>query len=181
MSSGRVLVETVRIPADGVRLTGDLATPGAALGTVVFAHGSGSSRLSPRNRHVAEVLQSAGLATLLVDLLTPDEEAEDAITRRLRFDIPLLVGWLVDVVEDTKVWRRSQGTALTSAARAAGFQTRSRQLCRLSRRPVGEGNTRSSGVTTRGRSASRSAATGSMTSTARMRPVLVRSRSSPWV
>ncbi len=104
MSSGRVLVETVRIPADGVRLTGDLATPKAALGTVVFAHGSGSSRLSPRNRHVAEVLQSAGLATLLVDLLTPDEEAEDAITRRLRFDIPLLVGRLVDVVE----WTRSR-------------------------------------------------------------------------
>ncbi len=104
MSSGRVLVETARIPADGVRLTGDLATPGAALGTVVFAHGSGSSRLSPRNRHVAEVLQSASLATLLVDLLTPDEEAEDAITRRLRFDIPLLVGRLVDVVE----WTRSR-------------------------------------------------------------------------
>ncbi|MEW2632933.1 dienelactone hydrolase family protein [Streptomyces sp. NPDC048389] len=82
--------QTVSIDADGVPLAGDLALPEAARGLVCFAHGSGSSRHSPRNRQVAEVLQRAGLATLLIDLLGEDEERVDRVTAELRFDIPLL-------------------------------------------------------------------------------------------
>ena len=66
---------------------------------VLFAHGSGSSRFSPRNRYVAQVLRAAGLATLLIDLLTTDEEAVDTRSRRLRFDIPLLVQRLVGATD----------------------------------------------------------------------------------
>ncbi len=80
----------VRIPANGEMLEGDLVLPAHSTGLVLFAHGSGSSRWSPRNRHVARVLQQAGLGTLLFDLLTAAEEAEDVRTARLRFDIPLL-------------------------------------------------------------------------------------------
>jgi dienelactone hydrolase len=82
--------QSIRIPADGVLLDADLAVPGAATGVVLFAHGSGSSRHSPRNRYVAAELQSAGLATVLADLLTPAEEQLDAQTGELRFDIGLL-------------------------------------------------------------------------------------------
>src|SRR4249919_3138217 len=74
---GRDLERTVRIPAAGVILDGDLVIPGAASGVVVFAHGSGSSRHSPRNRSVAASLQTDGYATLLMDLLTPEEELVD--------------------------------------------------------------------------------------------------------
>jgi putative phosphoribosyl transferase len=81
---------TVRIPAAGVVLDGDLVRPRSARGLVLFAHGSGSSRHSPRNRYVAERLQAAGLATVLVDLLTREEELVDARTGELRFNIPLL-------------------------------------------------------------------------------------------
>jgi pimeloyl-ACP methyl ester carboxylesterase len=80
----------VRIPADKVTLDGDLVIPGDAKGLVLFAHGSGSSRHSPRNRFVAETLQQSGSATLLFDLLTREEEAEDAYSGHLRFDIGLL-------------------------------------------------------------------------------------------
>lgn len=80
----------IQIPADGDAITGDLHIPAEATGIVVFAHGSGSSRHSPRNRQVAAALAQRGLATLLFDLLTPGEERIDLITRRLRFDIPLL-------------------------------------------------------------------------------------------
>jgi dienelactone hydrolase len=80
----------VEIDADGVRLHGDLTVPPDAGGVVVFAHGSGSGRFSPRNRAVAGVLVAAGLATLLMDLLTADEEAEDLRTGHLRFDVDLL-------------------------------------------------------------------------------------------
>jgi dienelactone hydrolase len=73
-----------------VALQGDLSLPDDATGIVVFAHGSGSSRFSPRNRFVAQALQEAGLGTLLIDLLTADEEALDARTAHLRFDIALL-------------------------------------------------------------------------------------------
>ena len=85
----------VRVSAGDVGLEGDLVIPAGARGIVVFAHGSGSSRHSPRNRHVAGVLQAGGLATLLVDLLTPEEEAIDLRTAHLRFDIGLLAGRLV--------------------------------------------------------------------------------------
>ena len=80
----------LQIPAGEVTLAGDLEIPKDARGLVLFAHGSGSSRQSPRNQTVAEVLRDAGLATLLFDLLTPDEEIEDAYTGHLRFDIGLL-------------------------------------------------------------------------------------------
>ena len=73
-----------------VALEGDLTLPDDPLALVLFAHGSGSSRFSPRNRHVARVLNAAGLATMLVDLLTVDEERSDALTGHLRFDIGLL-------------------------------------------------------------------------------------------
>ncbi|MEV4684608.1 dienelactone hydrolase family protein [Streptomyces kurssanovii] len=82
--------ETVAIDAGDVTLTGDLVLPEAAPGIVCFAHGSGSSRHSPRNRQVAETLQRAGLGTLLMDLLSEEEERVDRVTAELRFDIPLL-------------------------------------------------------------------------------------------
>jgi pimeloyl-ACP methyl ester carboxylesterase len=80
----------VSIAADGVTLQGNLVVPEQAIGVVLFAHGSGSSRLSPRNRFVAELLQTQGCATLLFDLLTPVEAAD----RALVFDIQLLAGRL---------------------------------------------------------------------------------------
>jgi putative phosphoribosyl transferase len=81
---------SVVVDARDADLEGDLTVPPAARGLVLFAHGSGSSRRSPRNRAVAGVLQAVGLATLLFDLLTPGEEAVDLRTRALRFDIELL-------------------------------------------------------------------------------------------
>jgi putative phosphoribosyl transferase len=82
-----------------VTLEGTLAIPADPLGVVLFAHGSGSSRHSPRNRFVAEVLREGGLATLLVDLLTTEEEAVDVRTRHLRFDIGLLAERLVGAID----------------------------------------------------------------------------------
>jgi putative phosphoribosyl transferase len=85
----------VYVPAGGATLEGELMVPEQATGVVLFAHGSGSSRHSGRNRFVAGELQAAGLATLLIDLLTPEEEAVDQHTAHLRFDIPLLAERLV--------------------------------------------------------------------------------------
>jgi putative phosphoribosyl transferase len=81
---------SAQIPADGVVLEADITIPQLARGRVLFAHGSGSSRFSPRNRHVAQRLQQAGMATVLADLLTPAEEETDARTGEIRFDIGLL-------------------------------------------------------------------------------------------
>jgi putative phosphoribosyl transferase len=78
------------IPLGRIRLNGDLTVPAQARGLVIFAHGSGSSRLSPRNRQVAGILHQQGIGTLLFDLLTPDEEQEDYFTGHLRFNIELL-------------------------------------------------------------------------------------------
>lgn len=89
----------VRIPADEVTLEGNLSLPENSGGVVVFAHGSGSSRYSPRNRFVAQVLQKAGLGTLLFDLLTAGEEAEDEVTGKLRFNIPFLAERLVNATD----------------------------------------------------------------------------------
>jgi dienelactone hydrolase len=89
----------VRIPAGGAAVEGNLRIPKAPSGLVVFAHGSGSSRFSPRNRFVADVLEDAGLATLLIDLLTSQEEAVDELARHLRFDIRLLAERLVAASE----------------------------------------------------------------------------------
>jgi dienelactone hydrolase len=80
----------VRIPVDNVTLEGNLIVPRDAQGVVVFAHGSGSSRFSSRNRYVAGVLREGGLGTLLIDLLTADEERVDESTAELRFDIGML-------------------------------------------------------------------------------------------
>lgn len=80
----------VEIRAGGVTLAGNLSVPRSARGLVIFVHGSGSSRMSPRNQYVARIMQSAGLATLLFDLLTQGEELIDSQTRELRFDIHLL-------------------------------------------------------------------------------------------
>jgi putative phosphoribosyl transferase len=80
-------------------LDGVLAIPPRPRGVVVFAHGSGSGRLSPRNQAVARVLFEAGLGTLLIDLLTPSEEAQDRVTGLLRFDIPLLAGRVIGAID----------------------------------------------------------------------------------
>lgn len=95
---------SVRIPARDAVLEADLALPpsaelGGPVGVVLFAHGSGSGRLSPRNQQVAGELRRAGLATLLVDLLTAEEERADAHTRQVRFDIDLLADRLVAIVD----------------------------------------------------------------------------------
>ncbi|MFI6033440.1 dienelactone hydrolase family protein [Streptomyces sp. NPDC051315] len=84
------LSQLVRVPVAGGALTGDLLVPASARAVVLFAHGSGSSRHSPRNRMVAAELRTAGLATVLIDLLTEREERVDAVTAEHRFDIPLL-------------------------------------------------------------------------------------------
>ncbi len=99
----------VRIPIKGKgELEGDLQIPPGAKGIVVFAHGSGSSRHSPRNRFVAEVLQKGGLGTLLIDLLTPEEGAADEMTAALRFDIDLLTDRLCLVTK----WLQSSKEAI---------------------------------------------------------------------
>jgi putative phosphoribosyl transferase len=97
----------VAIPADGVQLAGDLVVPPHARGVVVFAHGSGSGRFSPRNRAVAAVLNQAALATLLLDLLTAEEEAIDLRTGHLRFDVVLLGRRVIATVD----WTASDVTA----------------------------------------------------------------------
>jgi pimeloyl-ACP methyl ester carboxylesterase len=94
-----VLSELVSVPGDGSALAGDLVIPPDARDVVLFAHGSGSSRHSPRNRSVAGVLQEAGLGTLLMDLLTEQEERLDVITGEHRFDIGLLGRRLVAAVD----------------------------------------------------------------------------------
>lgn len=89
----------VRIRAGNVALEGNLSIPPDARGVVMFAHGSGSSRHSPRNQAVARALREGGLATLLIDLLTPEEEMVDEETGALRFDIGLLADRLVDAAD----------------------------------------------------------------------------------
>lgn len=91
--------QLVSVTAGPVSLSGNLVMPAAAQGIVLFAHGSGSSRHSPRNRYVAQVLNAAGFATLLMDLLTPEEEIIDQRTRHLRFDIGLLAERLVGATD----------------------------------------------------------------------------------
>jgi len=87
----------VRIHCEAVTLEGALGIPSGASGVVVFAHGSGSSRHSPRNQFVARIIRESGNGSLLFDLLTAEEEMEDNVTRRLRFDIRLLASRLAEV------------------------------------------------------------------------------------
>jgi putative phosphoribosyl transferase len=90
---------TVSIPTGYIKLEGTLGVPKNATGLVLFAHGSGSSRFSPRNRFVARVLRDGGLGTLLLDLLSREEEEVDEMTREHRFDIPLLADRLVSAID----------------------------------------------------------------------------------
>jgi putative phosphoribosyl transferase len=89
----------VQISAGQKTLEGNLIIPKSSRGIVLFAHGSGSGRHSPRNKYVAEVLQDAGIATLLIDLLTEEEEEIDLQTRHLRFDIDLLTQRLIEATD----------------------------------------------------------------------------------
>jgi putative phosphoribosyl transferase len=99
----------VRVTAAGVTLDADLGVPPVATGVVLFAHGTGSGRMSPRNRMVAATLRDAGLGTLLLDLLTTDEESADARTGHLRFDIELLAGRLIAAIEALRGWNDTAG------------------------------------------------------------------------
>jgi pimeloyl-ACP methyl ester carboxylesterase len=116
--------QLVQVPAGSVTLEGNLTVPEESRAIVLFAHGSGSSRHSPRNRYVARVLNEAKLATLLIDLLTLHEEVVDARTAQLRFDIDLLAERLVDATDwltqfpDTKHLRIGYFGASTGAAAA---------------------------------------------------------------
>jgi dienelactone hydrolase len=122
---------TAVVATGSVALEGTIAVPEGARGIVLFAHGSGSSRHSPRNRYVAEELRAGGLGTLLVDLLTPNEEIVDLRTRELRFDIGLLAERLVGAIDWLGTERSTRdltvglfgastggGAALVAAARA---------------------------------------------------------------
>jgi putative phosphoribosyl transferase len=128
MREGETLVgeQVVQIPAGTVRLEGSLNVPAGAQGTVAFAHGSGSSRFSPRNRYVAEVLQEAGVGTLLFDLLTADE-AED---RAKVFDIDLLAQRLMAATDWLQEQALPQGMRLgyfgASTGAAAALQAAAR-------------------------------------------------------
>jgi len=93
---GTALASDIQIRSGAAMLQGELSVPGGAKGVVLFAHGSGSSRHSPRNQFVARTIREAGVGTLLFDLLTSEEEAIDMRTRHLRFDIGLLAQRLVD-------------------------------------------------------------------------------------
>lgn len=115
----------VRLMAGDALLHGNLLIPEPARGVVVFAHGSGSSRHSPRNQYVARILRDAGLATLLFDLLTLEEEAQDLITGKQRFDINLLTRRLVGVTDwlqsDEKTRRLKPGYFGASTGAAAAL------------------------------------------------------------
>lgn len=91
--------QSIEIPVGNIQLSGELAIPDQASSIVLFAHGTGSSRFSPRNRFVANVIQARGIGTLLFDLLTPDEEDVDIHTRHLRFDIRMLAERLVSATQ----------------------------------------------------------------------------------
>jgi putative phosphoribosyl transferase len=112
----------VRVLAGPVGLDGDLATPAAAQGVILFAHGSGSGRHSPRNRQVASALGRAGFATLLLDLLTLQEEAADRASGHLRFDVELLAGRLLAAADWLAAEQRTAGlpVGLFGASTGAG-------------------------------------------------------------
>lgn len=127
------LARDVLISVGSASLSGELIIPAAAEGLVLFAHGSGSSRYSPRNQFVARVIREAGVGTLLFDLLTPEEESVDAYTAHLRFDIALLARRLVAATNWLAVDKQTQqfavgyfgastggGAALMAAAELGG-------------------------------------------------------------
>jgi putative phosphoribosyl transferase len=114
----------LKIPFEDKELEGSFCIPPSPRGVILFVHGSGSSRLSPRNQFVAQVLNKAGLATLLFDLLTREEENLDLLTKELRFDIPLLTNRLLAVTDwisrarETKDLNMAYFGASTGAAAA---------------------------------------------------------------
>ncbi len=105
-------VQDIAIPIDRLDLEGSLAFPTRAAGLVIFAHGSGSSRHSPRNRHVARLLNERGLATLLFDLLTAEEERIDAADATLRFDVDMLAERLVAATDSVITSGEARGLPL---------------------------------------------------------------------
>jgi putative phosphoribosyl transferase len=119
--------QSVQIPLDATTsLSGNLDIPNGAQGVVLFAHGSGSGRHSPRNRYVAKVLQEASLGTLLFDLLTEQEEIIDEQTRHLRFDIVLLANrligatdWLLQQLNDSNTYNDIPGIGYFGASTGA--------------------------------------------------------------
>lgn len=131
----QIIEQAVRITAGRVTLDGDLSIPPDASGVVLFAHGSGSGRHSPRNQLVARRLQQAGLATILMDLLTPEEEAVDRQTAHLRFDIGLLAerligatDWLIDTPATAMMRIGYFGASTGAAAALVAAAERARQI-----------------------------------------------------
>jgi hypothetical protein len=133
---------SVTVPAGSVTLEGTLAIPDSADGVILFAHGSGSSRHSPRNRYVAEELRFAGFGTLLLDLLTPAEEAIDDETRELRFDIGFLADRLLAAMRWLSVENATRALPLGlfgastwcgRGARCGSARTRACQRCSITR------------------------------------------------
>ena len=123
----------VRLDLAGVTLTGDLSVPASPRGLIVFAHGSGSSRHSPRNRSVAHVLQHGHFATLLIDLLSEEEDLVDAATSEYRFNIPLLANRLIAAVD----WaRNSPPVALLSIGLFGASTGAAAALIAAERRPA---------------------------------------------
>jgi dienelactone hydrolase len=116
------LSRQIRIPAGHAHLEGELKIPAGAAGVVLFAHGSGSSRHSPRNQFVARVIRESGNGTLLFDLLTREEESEDNITARLRFDIGLLARRLAQATRwvNTQPETRQLGVGYFGASTGGG-------------------------------------------------------------
>jgi len=126
--------KAVRVAAGKASIEGNLVVPEGATGIVAFAHGSGSSRFSPRNRRVAQELNGRGLATLLIDLLTPEEEAVDVETAELRFDIGLLAerlagatDWLArqPATRDLRIGYFGASTGAAAALVAAALRPKS--------------------------------------------------------
>jgi putative phosphoribosyl transferase len=105
----KIVEESLHIPVTDATLEADVVVPGAARGVVVFAHGSGSSRHSPRNRYVARELREAGFAAVLVDLLTPAEEQRDAWTAELRFAVRMLATRVTAITDWVTAYTHTAG------------------------------------------------------------------------
>lgn len=125
--NGMFVDEEVQIPLGEIHLEARIRLPVPDCGIVVFAHGTGSGRHSPRNRHVAAVLERAGLGTVLLDLLTAEEEHRDRSTRELRFDIPLLADRLTATLDWLAGWPATAGNPVglfgASTGAAAALRT----------------------------------------------------------
>jgi putative phosphoribosyl transferase len=121
----KISSEEIQIQTPRTVIKGNLYLPRKSKGIVIFAHGAGSSRLSPRNQHVAEILYDAGFASLLMDLLSEEEDQLDIFTRRLRFDIPLLAGRVDNatewVLKDDRIYKLPIGYFGASTGAAAAL------------------------------------------------------------